>query len=159
MEKVIAKHPALNRKQARFEQKTNQGPHGIGPDARTEPEQLLCGEGGGGGCMVRGCSLQGKGRSKAHSSGRLGRDLETTALCPVLPQLLQLKGSLSPPTTEARMVLRLHAVPPPATSSVMWPEICQFPGERSLVCPSSNAVRGRFCLVSRTSMGTPGYMG
>lgn len=46
MEKVIAKHPALNRKQARFEQKTNQGQHGIGPDARTEPEELLCGEGG-----------------------------------------------------------------------------------------------------------------
>lgn len=47
MEKVIAKHPALNRKQARFEQKTNQGQHGIGPDARTEPEQLICGKGGG----------------------------------------------------------------------------------------------------------------
>lgn len=27
------------------------------------------------------------------------------------------------------------------------------------MCPSSNAVRGRFCLVSKTSMGTRGYMG
>lgn len=61
--------------------------------------------------MGRGGSLRGKGRSKAHSSGRLGRDLETTALCPVPPQLIQLEGSLSPPSTEARMVLRLHAVP------------------------------------------------